>query len=90
MKAVTPVLPSSPQFKEIVLAKDQKEYFPLPVAVIGYQDTTSLISCYKLSLRERMQILFSGKVWWEQLTFGKRLQPQKMYVSEPLKACKNA
>lgn len=84
MKAVSPVLPHSPQFEEVILAKDQPEYLPLPVAVIHYQDgVTSMISSYELTWRERLRILFTGRVWWEQLTFGRQLQPQKMYVLEP-------
>lgn len=86
MKAISPVLPSSPHFEESILANDQPEYFPLPVANITYQDgVKSQISCYQLTLRERLIILFRGRVWWEQLTFGGPLQPQQMYLSEPLK-----
>lgn len=85
MEAYSPVLPSSPSVRETVLAKDQPEYQPLPVVQIQYLDgTQSMISCYRLTWRERWQILFSGKVWWEQLTFGGPLQPQKMYTAEPL------
>lgn len=85
MKAHSPVLPSSPDITEIVLAKDQPEYLPLPVAHVEYSDgVQSMISCYKLTWKERAKILISGKVWWEQLTFGNPLQPQKMYTQEPL------
>jgi hypothetical protein len=88
MEAVSPVLPTSPDFPETVLAKDQVEYKPLPVAHIEYADgVRSMISCYRLTWRERITILLRGKVWWEQLTFGDPLQPQKMYLSEPLKGC---
>jgi hypothetical protein len=75
MEAFSPVLPSSPHVPEIVLAKDQPEYIPLPVAHVEYSDgTRSMISCYRLTLRERLRILFVGKVWWEQLTFGHPLR----------------
>lgn len=85
MQAYSPVLPSSPAIPETVLAKDQPEYIPLPVAHVEYSDgVRSMISCYRLTWRERIYILLSGKVWWEQLTFGESLQPQKMYVREPL------
>jgi hypothetical protein len=86
MEACSPVLPSSPAIRETVLAKDQPEYIPLPVAHIEYSDgVRSMISCYRLTLRECLTILFRRKVWWEQLTFGSALQPQKLYLSEPLK-----
>lgn len=85
MEAISPVLPTSPHFDEVVLAKDQPEYIPLPVAKVQYSDGThSMISCYKLTWRERFTILLRGKVWWEQLTFGQALQPQQMHISEPL------
>ena len=85
MEACSPVLPNSPAIPEIVLAKDQPEYIPLPVAHIEYSDgVRSMISCYRLTVRERLKILLTGKVWWEQLTFGHPLQPQKMYLTEPL------
>jgi hypothetical protein len=84
VEACSPVLPSSPAIREIVLAKDQPEYISLPVAYVEYTDgTRSMISCYRLTWRERLRILFSGKVWWEQLTFGQPLQAQKMYLREP-------
>lgn len=86
MEAYSPVLPNSPTIPETVLAKDQPQYIPLPVAHVHYSDgVRSMISCYRLTWRERLRILFSGKVWWEQLTFGQPLQPQKLYLAEPLK-----
>lgn len=85
MEAISPVLPSSPSIQEIVLARNQPQYKPLPVAYLEYMDgTKSMISCYKLTWRERFMIFLSGMVWWEQLTFGEPLQPQKMYIEEPL------
>jgi hypothetical protein len=85
VEAYSPVLPSSPDIPEIVLAKDQPQYHPLPVAHVEYSDgVRSMISCYRLTWQERLHILFSGKVWWEQMTFGHPLQPQKMYTREPL------
>jgi hypothetical protein len=85
MQACSPVLPNSPGFPETILAKDQPEYIPLPVAHVEYSDgVRSMISCYRLTWRERLTILLSGKVWWEQFTFGGPLQPQKMYIREPL------
>ena len=69
-----------------MLAKDQPEYIPLPVAHIEYSDgVRSMISCYRLTWRERLTILFSGKLWWTKFTFGQPLQPQKLYLYEPLK-----
>ena len=55
MIAHSPVLPSSPQFPESVLAKDQKGYWQ---SLVGAND----------------------QVWWEQMTFGGRLQQQRMGI----------
>ena len=66
------------KFKEhnVIYAEDQKEYLPLPV----YKELTTkeaeVVSCWKLSFRERLKILFTGKLWWTVLTFNKPLQPQ--------------
>jgi len=86
MNAHSPVLPNSPAIPETVLAKDQPEYIPLPVAHVQYSDgVRSMISCYRFTWLERLRVLFTGKIWWEQLTFGGPLQPQKPYLTEPLR-----
>src|SRR5436190_11841674 len=86
MKSIEGVLPSNPQIKEQVIAKNQPEYLPLPVAFIEYADgVKSLISCYRLTLKERIIILFKGKLWLEQLTGSQYvLQPQRPTIYEPL------
>ena len=83
MKPISPVLPHS-EFPEVVLAKNQPEYIALPVAKITYSDgTKSMVSHYRLTLRERLRLLFLGSLWVEQLTFGHSLQPQRPTVYEP-------
>lgn len=71
------------QFKQAthVLAKDQPEYLPLPV----YCDEQETISCWTLTLWERLTLLVSGKIWLRQLTFDRRLQPQLPQVTNPFK-----
>jgi hypothetical protein len=63
----------------IVIAKDQPEYLPLP-SHVGREITTS---CWKLSWRERFYLLFSGKLWLQQMNFGRALQPQRPSVEKP-------
>jgi len=82
MQAQEKVLPHSPQYREIVLAKNQPEYIPLPVACVSYNDCTGLISRYRLTLWERLHVLIFGNLWVEQLTAG-QLQPQRLTVFEP-------
>ena len=62
-----------------VLAKDQPEYLPLPV----YIGQDEIISCWRLSLGERLKLLFTGRLWLRIMTFGERLQPQQPGVDCP-------
>jgi hypothetical protein len=63
-----------------VLAKDQPQYQPLPIC---YCDDGSAISCWKLSIWERLRLLLTGKLWLIQLTFHQPLQPQLPLIKEP-------
>jgi hypothetical protein len=86
MEAQKLVLPSRPNFPVCVLAEDQPQYKPLPVASINYQGGEQvLISRYLLTWWERLCVLFGGSVWVEQMTLGQPLQPQLLHVTEPLK-----
>ncbi|MEE1278973.1 MAG: hypothetical protein UHE86_07970 [Acutalibacteraceae bacterium] len=62
------------EFKEqnVVYAKDQKEYMPLPA--LRFDDGT-VISCWKMSWKELFKIVLHRKVWVSALTFNKPLQP---------------
>jgi len=70
------------EFKEMtcILAKDQPQYLPLPVHI----DKDGIVtSCWKLSLKERIKMLFSSKIWISVMTFNKPLQPQLIHVNNP-------
>lgn len=60
--------------QNIVYAKDQPEYLPLP-AFKANDEMGQVISCWELSFRERLRILFSGKLWVSLCMFGKPLTP---------------
>lgn len=62
-----------------VLAEDQPEYQPLPVCRIGDE----VISCWELTLWDRLLVFFTGRIWLRQLTFGELLQPQLPQVESP-------
>jgi len=68
-------------FKEsnTTYAEDQPEYLPLPV--YKYEDGT-VISCWKFSFWERLKVLWTGKLWWRQLTFNEPLQAQSPSVNK--------
>lgn len=63
----------------IVWAKNQPPYLPLP----AYTNEQETISCWKLTWRERFQVLFSGKLWLRQMNFNQPLQPQAPSVQSP-------
>jgi len=64
-----------------VFGKHQPEYLPLPVY---RSDEGEVISCWKLTCKERLWLLFTGKLYLRQLTFNEPLQPQLPQVKYPL------
>jgi hypothetical protein len=60
-------------------AENQPEYQPIPV----YQDPGPdgyVISCWQLSWKERLKILFTGKLWMGLMCFHKPLTPSNLSV----------
>lgn len=66
----------------VVYAENQPEYMPLPALAIA-NDEREIICCWRLTWRERLQVLVTGRVWHHVLTFGRSLQPQLLAVKEP-------
>jgi len=67
----------------VVFAKDQPEYLPLPAH--KSQDPEGIVTtCWKLTWRERFLILITGQFFFQQMTFNNSLQPQKPSVRSPL------
>lgn len=65
-----------------ILAKEQPQYLPLPV----YRTKDGLtISCWRLSFKERLKLLFTGRMWVHMLTFNQPLQPLFLDVDDPFK-----
>jgi len=64
------------EFKQqnTVFAKDQPEYGNLPALKIKSPEG-EVISCWGLTFRERMRILFTGKIWVSLMSFNKPLTP---------------
>lgn len=70
------------EFKEVNvrIAEKQDEYVTLPANV----DAEGAVSfCMKLSKDEVIEILETGHVWLQVLTFNNPLQPMKLSVSKP-------
>lgn len=73
-----------------IVAKDQPEYLPLPVHIAYNDRATPTTSCWQLTWRERFKVLFTGRFWFTQMTFGGNLQPQLPRVDSPLRRENNA
>lgn len=58
----------------IVMGKNQPEYQPLP-AFKNNSDAGEIITCWRLSLWERIRILFTGELWLMLMTFNHPVQP---------------
>lgn len=61
----------------VVYGQFQKEYKPLPAMRVD-GPAGDVITCWNLSLFERLKVLFSGEVWVSQLTFHAPIQPQML------------
>lgn len=83
MKPVTPVLRYIPERvarpHEVVYAKNQPEYIPLPVIAHGH----SVTSRWKLTFWERIQVLAVGSIFISQMNFGQPLQPILPSLDQP-------
>ena len=69
----------------VQFAEHQEEYITLPA---HRDDKVKCTTCWKLTWRERFQVLFKGKFFLQILTFNKPLQPLKMQVDNPLEVSK--
>jgi len=67
--------------QNVVFAKDQPEYLPLP-ALNTQNEMGEVISCWHLSFKERLMILFTGKLWVSLASFGKPLTPSFFTVKK--------
>lgn len=57
-----------------VYAEDQSQYHRLPAHCFG--DAEGRIACcWQLTWRERLRVLFTGRIWHQVMTFHQRLQP---------------
>lgn len=63
----------------VIFAEDQPEYLPLP----AFADGHVVVTCWTLTLWERIKLLWRGRVWLQQYNFGHPLQPQLPCVDRP-------
>ena len=63
-----------------VYARNQPEYLPL----VAHKTTDGEVtSCWKLSFFERLQIIITGRIYIQVLTFNEKLQPVRVVVAKP-------
>lgn len=68
--------------QNLVVAENQPPYTPMPAYYMGTREG-HIVCCWKLSFRERLSVLLSGRVWHQILTFNQPLQPQLLSISKP-------
>jgi hypothetical protein len=66
--------------QNIVFAKDQPEYNQLPALKLDSPEG-EVISCWKLSFKERFKVLFLGRIWLSIMSFNKPLTPTFLSVN---------
>lgn len=69
--------------QNVVFAKDQPEYLPLPAYRVPNDQYGRIVCCWDLSWRERFRLLWSGKLWHTVMTFNQALQPQLLEAQRP-------
>lgn len=86
MIAVKEIIPGFklPESELVIFAKDQPEYLQLPAWRSFDREDGMIVSRFKLTFKERLQILFSGSLWLSVLTFNTTLQPIKIETTCPL------
>lgn len=65
----------------LIIAKDQPEYLPLPAHVTHDGIVTC---CWRLTWRERIKVLLSGRIWHRVMTLKRPLQPQAISTVRPM------
>ena len=66
--------------QNIVFAQNQPEYQPLP-ALRFHSPNGEVVSCWRLSFKERLQVLIFGRVWMSLMSFNKPLTPSYLAVN---------
>lgn len=71
-------------FKErtTVIAENQPPYLPLP-AFVHSDECRCVSSCWGLTWKEKLKVLFTGRIWVTMPTFRKPLTPVKLSTDTP-------
>ena len=64
-----------------IYAEGQDEYLALP----AHRNEDGVVTtCWKMTWREKLRVLWTGEVYLQTLTFGGSLQPQLLHAENPL------
>lgn len=66
-----------------VYAEGQDEYLSLPAYKHG-DECGTVTACWQLNIRERLKVLFAGKLYISLLTFNHPLAPHRMDTDSPI------
>lgn len=66
----------------VVFGKNQPQYLPLP-AHADKGEEGRVTFCWRLTWRERLTLLVTGRLWHQVLTFRNPLQPQLLLLQKP-------
>jgi len=66
--------------QNVIYAESQPENLPLPALKIN-SPRGEVVSCWALSFKERVKILFTGKLWVSLMCFNKPLTPSYFSVN---------
>jgi hypothetical protein len=66
--------------QNVVYAKDQPQYQPLPALKLRGEEG-EVISCWRMSFKERLKVLFTGRMWVSLLSFNQPLTPSYLSVN---------
>lgn len=77
---MTPIAPCLVGLSQVVFAKDQPEYQPLPASV---DSNGVVITCWKLSPWERLKLALGFPLWLSICTFKRPLQPLRLSLNKP-------
>jgi len=62
----------------ITFAKDQPEYLPLPAYLYDADGRGCATTCWELDDDDLRRVLTTRRIWVQQLTFGRPLQPLRV------------
>lgn len=69
------------KFKDanINVAESQDEYNTLPALKLN-DDCDTTITCYSLTIWERIKVLFQGHIWMSEMNFNRPMTPRYFSV----------